>query len=83
MFRKRRTLGGRERLSFSITQIDDYVKHTFREHSQEAECLANMVQKGGGISLLKKKPKHKIAKGGARLFGTIAPRLMEDVVVVL
>ena len=41
------------------------------------------VQKGGGRSLLKNEPIHKIAKGGARLFGTAAPRLMEEVVVVL
>ena len=46
MFRKRRTLGGRERLSFSITQIDDYVKHIFREHGLEAECLANLGAEG-------------------------------------
>ena len=32
----------KKKLAFSVSPIDDYVKHIFREHNQEADYLANL-----------------------------------------
>ena len=35
-----------EKVAFLVTQIDDYVKHIFRKHNQEADHLANLGAEG-------------------------------------
>ena len=46
IFRECSTLGGRKKVAFHITQIDDYVKHIFRERNQEADHQANLGAEG-------------------------------------
>ena len=36
----------RRKIAYSISKIDDFVKHVFREHNREADFLANMGAKG-------------------------------------
>ena len=31
-----------KKIAYPVAQIDDYVKHIFREHNQEADHLANL-----------------------------------------
>ena len=44
--KKHYTHGGKERSHFLISKIDDYVKHIFREHNQEADHWANLGAEG-------------------------------------
>ena len=44
--KKHYTHGGKERSHFLISKIDDYVKHIFREHYQEADHWANLGAEG-------------------------------------
>ena len=45
-FKKSYTRGGRGKSVFPVAQIDDYVKHIFREHSQEADHWATWGVEG-------------------------------------
>ena len=43
--------GWKEEIAYPATQIDDYVKHAFREHKQEADHLANLGAEGRKITV--------------------------------
>ena len=82
-FRKRCIHCGRNILHNQSPQIDDNVRHIFREHNQDADHVGNLGAAGRKkIIVINTRTKQKTGRR-CEPSGTAAPRLTEEVVVVL
>ena len=50
-------------------QVDDHVKHVFREHNQEADHLANLGAEEQRKVTVEKEEQHRKLEGGTTILG--------------
>ena len=63
------------KIAHLISRIDDYVKHNFREHNQEADHLANLGAEGQRHIDIEKMENNV---NGKRYVAFLAPRLTKE-----
>ena len=52
----------KRKIAYPVGEFDDYMKHIFREHNQEADHLANLGTEGQQRSQLKRLRWHAVPK---------------------